>query len=269
MPKMFLTRAGALALWIVDNARKGDKRARAALAGTLLVTAALTTGIAIQVGSLINGDNAVREIGRGQSRLADGRELAGKPETIQDLIREMDADIDELGWLAQEKTVDETFAMLGMGDDALLEEIAQALPVDSLVEGRHDPLQPLVTSGDMTLGPGEIEPGPLDFIQYIGVIGKPGFQESQGDAVAILRVNDPTNRQSLVKRVGDTFSVNGQNVVLRAIRSDEIVVKMNGETRSIPMNVFVETITTSTADDAPRGAAAGNGRSENFDEIEE
>lgn len=257
MPRTVLTHTGALVLWTLDNAKEGDNRARAALAGIVLVISALCMGVAFQITRPSDMSSPLNEIGRGQTPQKTGI-LVQKPETIQDLIHKIDADIDDLNNKPREKTTEEAFALLGEAEETDSEKITGAFSESSLLMGRHDPFQPLVTTGNGG-GPAmmDVEPGPLDFVQYVGVIGEPGFGGNHGNAVAIIRVNDPVNNQSLVKRIGDSFSINGESITLKAIKPDEIVVKMGGETRNIPLNTFVDRVMTSAAEDAPPGDIAG------------
>jgi hypothetical protein len=119
--------------------------------------------------------------------------------------------------------------------------------------GRPDPFSPLVKEIDpATVVDTKAPEAPRDILQdvsYTGFIG----DKSSANKVAILHIADPGNTETtVIKKVGESFLVEGQSVTLRSIDNSGIRVNLAGNTRFLNLQAFQATPQTSGA------AAAGN-----------
>lgn len=106
--------------------------------------------------------------------------------------------------------------------------------------GRPDPFSPLVKEIDPTVQAvdktPEIQRDVLQDVSYTGFIG----DKSSANKVAILHITNPgTNVEStVIKKVGESFLVEGQSAILRSIDSSGIRVHLAGNTRFLSLQSF-------------------------------
>lgn len=145
----------------------------------------------------------------------------------------------------------EILAMAGIADEA------PAAPVAAT--GRPDPFAPLVAPpADSSSGtaPAPEEEGPrdpLEFLQYTGYIG----ELKSKDKVAIVRINDGIQDYTVVKKAGETFTVNGEVVTLKSIGPEALHLKVAGASRRLDLNPYVEITASSSGSTTPVGASTG------------
>lgn len=124
--------------------------------------------------------------------------------------------------------------------------------------GRADPFSPLVQpNGAVAV---EARQGEVDILQDVRYTGFIGDVNSK-DKVAIIRVADD---QALIKKVGESFTVEGNRVIVKSIGKNAIQLKVSGQTRSLPLQAYAETLSASSASASGTGysnASAGTGTS--------
>jgi hypothetical protein len=58
----------------------------------------------------------------------------------------------------------------------------------------------------------------------------------------MIRINDPvTGNKTLVKKIGESFSLEGQKIVVKRIHQSQLYVTIDGKLRSKPLNPFIDT----------------------------
>jgi hypothetical protein len=169
-------------------------------------------------------------------------------------------------WLAQTPAMNKSAPGTTQGPQKRAEKTA--LPaLDSMKTAlgvtpgeRPDPFQPVLPMFDPTtglFGPDAIPPDPLESIHYSGYIDD-AFAK---DKVALIKVatTDGTEK-TLVKKVGESF-VNGEDrFVIRQVSRQQLKLSVNGETRTLDLDPYVDSISVapSTSVTAPSASSAGN-----------
>ncbi|MEM0952093.1 MAG: hypothetical protein AAGI66_08135 [Cyanobacteria bacterium P01_H01_bin.74] len=99
--------------------------------------------------------------------------------------------------------------------------------------GRDDPFKPLVYETDL---PEDDKKSPVDGLFYTGYVGS----SSSKEAVAILQVNDPQTKapSSLVKKLNETFPLNGYMATIKKIGSNTITVFVNGKNHVLQLEPY-------------------------------
>jgi hypothetical protein len=106
--------------------------------------------------------------------------------------------------------------------------------------GRPDPFSPLVKEIDPTVQAvdktPEVQRDVLQDVSYTGFIG----DKSSAGKVAILHITDPNGNveSTVIKKVGESFLVEGQSAILRSIDSSGVRVHMAGNTRFLSLQSF-------------------------------
>lgn len=125
--------------------------------------------------------------------------------------------------------------------------------------GRPDPFEPLVgANGERQSGPEEVKKKDvLEDLQFTGFIGDINSKSK----VAIIRVTDPTSgtAKTLIKKAGQSFTVEGEKVVLKGISKGSLLLSVSGETRVLSLNPYTETVASSSGNTAAQGAAGTSG----------
>jgi hypothetical protein len=168
--------------------------------------------------------------------------------------KEKDAGSSSLGTLVAMSGV----AMSEPAQEITVESIKQDLKEPS---GRPDPFSPLVEPADPLGQPNSALSGQPDAekkpekrdvlvdLQYTGFIG----DAHSKDKVAIIKVSDPLagGTKTLIKKVGDSFLVEGERAVLKAVSKNGLQVTLSGQTRWLELHPYVEM----TGNAAGRGSA--------------
>lgn len=121
--------------------------------------------------------------------------------------------------------------------------------------GRPDPFSPLVKEFDpSTVVETKAVEAPRDVLLDVSYTGFIGDKDS-ANKVAILHIADPGNTETtVIKKVGESFLVEGQSVTLRSIDSSGIRVNLAGNTRFLNLQSFKTALQTPSG--AP-GSAPG------------
>lgn len=110
------------------------------------------------------------------------------------------------------------------------------------ITGRPDPFEPLVQpvsteTSASTEATAPVEVDVVTFLQYAGFIGDINTK----DKVAIIKMNDPAlGAKTLIKKTGESFMVDGQKVVLKAISKASLQLLVKGRTRQLSLNSYTE-----------------------------
>jgi hypothetical protein len=110
--------------------------------------------------------------------------------------------------------------------------------------GRPDPFAPLVT--DKPLPEPEKPKDPIEGLSFTGLVGS----KQPNKQVAIMQITDALlgSSNTLIKRVGESFPVNGHSVKLTRVNSNTLSLVVEGHTRSIPITPYQDiNIGTATA----------------------
>lgn len=127
--------------------------------------------------------------------------------------------------------------------------------------GRPDPFSPLIQESDPLGGLSSLN-GPqkeekrdiLNDLQYTGFIG----DVNSKDIVAIIRVSDPAGEQkTLIKKVGESFYVEGERVFLKSIAKNNLTLRIEGVNRSLSLNPY-QVITSAPTETTGNSAAASS-----------
>ncbi|MBX2860864.1 MAG: hypothetical protein KTR14_06495 [Vampirovibrio sp.] len=91
----------------------------------------------------------------------------------------------------------------------------------SYAAGRPDPFQPLVRIDD---GTGQITFGPEMMEPEVNLVGIVQDQHNKAKAVAMIWAHDPRSgtKRTHVKRVGESFTLDGQKITLKSIGTNQI-----------------------------------------------
>lgn len=131
--------------------------------------------------------------------------------------------------LSGEPKGDENFSLAGLKD------------LGSDVTGRPDPFEPLVQPAS-AIGEPIADPSQardvLDSLKFTGFIG----DINSRDKVAIIKVLDPTagTSRTLIKRAGDSFTVDGERVVLKSISKNSLRLGVKGQARQLSLSAYQE-----------------------------
>jgi hypothetical protein len=130
------------------------------------------------------------------------------------------------------------------------------LAISAAASGRTDPFAPLLTpppedetggNGDGGEGqnPDVVEgppppppppPGPLDGIQYVGMV-----DENGNNTVAIFKLNDPImGNQTVVKKQKEMFLLDGHKCYIKSINRFSVDFQIDGKIRSKALSPFVD-----------------------------
>jgi hypothetical protein len=131
-------------------------------------------------------------------------------------------------------------------------------PLKSEPVGRLDPFDPLVTGGGDVQNAKPEETKKKDVLmdlQYTGFIG----DINSRDKVAIIRVNDSITgaTKTQIKKVGESFPVSGENVVLRSISKKSLLLSVQGETRQLDIQPY-QALKPTTQNNSGNGGAPGS-----------
>ena len=126
-------------------------------------------------------------------------------------------------------TNEEAFALQGVSDLSAHND-----------DGRTDPFAPIITgphSGDSDpTKPKDI----LDNVSFTGFIGDAHAKSK--DKVAIIEIGNPGGSStSLVKKVGESFELQGAKVIVRDVRSNELYLTVGGARRTLELVPYVDT----------------------------
>jgi hypothetical protein len=124
--------------------------------------------------------------------------------------------------------------------------------------GRPDPFEPLLgLNGEKQGPPEEVQKRDiLEDLQFTGFIG----DINSKNKVAIIKVNDAVSgaTKTLIKKAGQTFMVEGEKVVLKAISKGSLLLSVSGETRVLSLNPYVESVASSSNSTSQSAAGGGN-----------
>jgi|GEM_PF-4889514 len=124
--------------------------------------------------------------------------------------------------------------------------------------GRPDPFEPLLgLNGEKQGPPEEMQKRDiLEDLQFTGFIG----DINSKNKVAIIKVNDAVSgaTKTLIKKTGQTFMVEGEKVVLKAISKGSLLLSVSGETRVLSLNPYVESVASSSNSTSQSAAGGGN-----------
>jgi hypothetical protein len=147
--------------------------------------------------------------------------------------------------LPGEPAGDEKFSLVGL----------KALESDAA--GRPDPFEPLVQPAS-AIGAPISDPGQardvLDSLSFTGFIG----DTNSRDKVAIIKVLDPVAGASrtLIKKAGDSFTVDGERIVLKSISKNSLRLGIKGQTRQLSLSAYQELSGSSTTGPGTTGSAS-------------
>jgi len=141
------------------------------------------------------------------------------------------------------------------GTEASDEDMEKGLiPVAYEPSGRPDPFAPLVgetAPGGAMMGPDgqPVEKDVMDSLQYVGFIGDMNAK----DKVAMIKVSDSIlGAKTLIKKAGDTFTVDGKALTLKSISKNQLQLKVKGQTRSLMLSA-TEDSSAASGDTAASG----------------
>lgn len=137
-------------------------------------------------------------------------------------------------------------------------------PIKAEATGRPDPFAPLLSTTSADPNQQQIETKKKDILtdlQYTGFIG----DINSRDKVAIIRVNDSISgvSKTQIKKMGESFMVDGEYVVLKGISKRGILLHAQGETRQLPIQQYQAVKPDASANGGgmpdPNGRAMGPG----------
>jgi hypothetical protein len=139
---------------------------------------------------------------------------------------------------------------------------ATKMPVKYEPTGRVDPFAPLVSGASTSTDadskkPEEIKKDILADVQYTGFIG----DINSRDKVALIKVVDTVSgiSKTMIKKVGQALSINGERVVLRAISKKTLYLSIQGESRQLGIQQYQATKPVPSAPGAGPSAAGAPG----------
>jgi len=148
---------------------------------------------------------------------------------------------------------EEALSLLSLEDEVMSHQVS--LFPDPAMDrvGRPDPFAPLLYKNDgSAFGDAEVEVNPFNAVQVIGIIQNRNKTNGRADGVTIVQINDDTQGAlSLVKRVGDSFSLNDHLVTIKQIKPDGVTMAMDGKQQFVPLNTFVDHVKTKKVDETP------------------
>ncbi len=124
--------------------------------------------------------------------------------------------------------------------------------------GRVDPFSPLVqSSGLPTLGTvaGD-EKDVLQNLQFTGYIG----DINSKDKVALIRVTDAAfGQKTLIKKVGESFTVEGEKVILKEISKNALQLRISGVSRRLELAPYIDAQSSMSSSTSSSSAGSGVG----------
>lgn len=124
--------------------------------------------------------------------------------------------------------------------------------------GRANPFDPLVQINQPASSFG-LPPKPRDVLEDVQFTGFIGDAASK-DKVAILRITDPmAGDRTVIKKAGESFSVEGVPVYLKAISKNSMQVKVNGRNRTLYLAPYVESEPSSESNEGAAGQSISPG----------
>lgn len=134
----------------------------------------------------------------------------------------------------------EAISLLAMAKSPLDQAVVPAgLPeIQKEQVGRPDPFAPLIQEGigDEMVSPLAQPKDILDDVMYTGFVGDVNAK----DKVALIQVSNGGVPQTLVKKAGETISVDGEKLILKSISKDAVVLSVRGKTRRLALTPFVD-----------------------------
>lgn len=132
--------------------------------------------------------------------------------------------------------------------------------------GRPDPFSPLIQESSAFGGLSSLNDPKkeekrdvLNDLQYTGFIGDVNSKET----VAIIRVSDPSGEQkTLIKKVGESFYVEGERVFLKGIAKNKLTLRIGSANRGLSLNPYQVITSAGTSENstaAPSGAPGSSG----------
>lgn len=129
--------------------------------------------------------------------------------------------------------------------------------------GRPDPFAPLIQTDetgnafDPSAKAEEEKPKDLlQDLQYTGFIG----DVNSRDKLAIIKVADTG---TMIKKVGDSFYVEGQRVILKTVSKNRLQLNLAGKSRELPLNPYQDSQPDNGQSASGSAAAASNATSAN------
>lgn len=123
--------------------------------------------------------------------------------------------------------------------------------------GRRDPFSPLVQEDDIVpvslSRSGDYDV--LDSMRFTGFIG----DVTSKDKVAIIRLLDPVvGDRTLIKKVGESFTVEGETVRVKSIDKDSLTLTVQGRSRRMSLSPYSEMAPTAGNSGVISGTASGS-----------
>ncbi|MDX2084965.1 MAG: hypothetical protein SFZ03_06215 [Candidatus Melainabacteria bacterium] len=242
------------------NQAKQSLRYVASLAATGILLSGL---LLLGTGSLLGGEsnNLKPELKHGSTPMTTGpmqrsknaqqlfRWSPVKGQSIREAVGEQPAD--GFATLAQDTSTSNTPMTTDKTDSAaVLAVTAEKPPAD--YGFRDDPLRPELHSYNDPMV--ERERDVLDSVRFTGQI----HGDRTTPRVAILQVEDPAvGSTTQVKKVGESFYVEGKKIVITGIYGQTLHLKVEGSPRTLPLEPLMEDEPTSNTSSAPEDASSG------------
>jgi hypothetical protein len=126
--------------------------------------------------------------------------------------------------------------------------------------GRPDPFAPLIQmnpalSSMPTNATAPQKKDVLEDLQYTGFIGNINAK----NRLAVIKVSSGGATQTLIKKIGDAFTVDGERIVLKGIAKQTVQLSVAGQTRVLSLAPYQETLISTSSGSAASSSSPASG----------